>query len=87
MADEADLVRCDLVGGHQGGDPVGDGPGGIGRGGRQLEVVQRAGAGVVQGEIGEGSADVEADAIHLGPGFAWPEYGAAGAGGKPGASG
>src|ERR1039458_2132831 len=33
-------------------------------------MVQRAGRGVVQGEVGEGAADVEADAIHGGPVFA-----------------
>ena len=44
----------------------------IGRRGRHLEVPQRAAGRVVQGEVGERAADVEADAIHARSGACAP---------------
>ena len=57
-------VRRDVQRFQQRAQPGFDRLGRIGRRGRHLEVPQRAVGGVVQSEVGERAADVEADAIH-----------------------
>ena len=64
MTDEADLARRDAQRVQQHAKAGFDRLGRIGRRGRHLEVPQHAVGRVVQSEVGERAADVEADAIH-----------------------